>query len=61
MLSEMYIEGILHGNITSEEATKFAKDIEGILKPKPLSKARIPEHRIIKVPKGKYFSFLSRR
>jgi len=54
MLREIHIEGILHGNLTEEEAKQFAKAVETILRPKPLPKAQIPEHRIVKIPKGDF-------
>lgn len=54
MLQEIHIEGILHGNLTEEEAKRFAKAVEEILRPKALPKVQMPEHRIVKLPKGDF-------
>eukprot|EP00026_Physarum_polycephalum_P000474 Phypoly_transcript_00475.p1 GENE.Phypoly_transcript_00475~~Phypoly_transcript_00475.p1 ORF type:complete len:990 (+),score=181.17 Phypoly_transcript_00475:1631-4600(+) len=54
MLREIHIEGILHGNLTEEEAKKFAQAVSSTLGAKPLPKVQMPEHRIVKLPRGDY-------
>eukprot|EP01121_Diplochlamys_sp_Union-15-3_P012400 TRINITY_DN3708_c0_g1_i4.p1 TRINITY_DN3708_c0_g1~~TRINITY_DN3708_c0_g1_i4.p1 ORF type:complete len:951 (+),score=168.25 TRINITY_DN3708_c0_g1_i4:43-2895(+) len=52
LLESLFIEGLIHGNISHKEALDIFDTIEGVLKPKPLI-ITFQEQRVIKLTKGK--------
>eukprot|EP01080_Neovahlkampfia_damariscottae_P000884 gene884-9795_t len=54
-LSSFYIESLLHGNLTKNDALEIIKDVESDIfkKVSPILKCQFPDERIIELPTGK--------
>lgn len=52
ILSQLHVEGLVHGNLFKEDASKMLKDALDILKPKDLLPSQLSGHHSLVLPKG---------
>lgn len=52
LFSRMFLNIFYHGNIVEEEGLKLAETVQGIVKPKALSKDEIPFKRVVQLNQG---------
>jgi insulysin len=53
LLSQLFFEVLVIGNVARQEALKMMSDIENVLKPKGYISSAFQERRAVKLPKGK--------
>lgn len=53
--NHLFVEGLVHGNMTSSEAISLAELVVNKLDCKPLPSCMIPEARVMKIPHGNYY------
>lgn len=53
--SHLFVEGLVHGNFTAEEASAMAEQVIKKLGCKPLPPSMIPEARVMQVPVGRHY------
>ncbi|CAN7991917.1 unnamed protein product [Ixodes hexagonus] len=53
--SHLFVEGLVHGNMTSSEAISLAELVVDKLGCKPLPTCMIPEARVMQIPCGNYY------
>lgn len=53
--SRLFVEGLVHGNMTSSEAASLAQLVMDKLDCKPLPTSMIPEGRVMQIPLGNYY------
>jgi insulysin len=52
ILSQLHVEGLVHGNLLKEDASQMLKDALDILKPKDLLPSQLSGHHSLVLPKG---------
>ncbi|RIA87179.1 Metalloenzyme, LuxS/M16 peptidase-like protein [Glomus cerebriforme] len=57
LLSHLFIESLIHGNILKDDAIKISQKVEEILQPKALITSQLIGLRSVLIPKGKKFIY----
>ena len=52
LLSEVCVEGLLHGNLTSQEGLALGHNVQSILKAAPVTADSRPRDRVLQLPAG---------